>query len=213
MDIDYWNEYYSKHGQDPGISKSSSFAVFCMENFFGKKGLKIVELGSGNGRDAIYFATHHSVIAIDQSVNAIAIEKQLLSTIVSQNLKPKVVDFVHENYLNYEKIDAFYSRFTLHSITKSDEEIILPKVYNALRDGGLFCIEARTTKDSLFEIGVNCGDNTYINDGHKRRFIDSRLFLEYVTKLGFKIIYFIEQDNLSVYKDDNPVLMRVILEK
>jgi len=27
------------------------------------------------------------------------------------------------------------------------------------------------------------------------------------------LLYFNEQDNLSIYKDDNPVLMRIILEK
>jgi hypothetical protein len=38
-------------------------------------------------------------------------------------------------------------------------------------------------------------------------------FLNTVLSLGFKLLYFNEQDNLSIYKDDNPVLMRIILEK
>ena len=39
MDIDYWNKYYSLHGKDPEITKSSSFAEFCLANFF-KNNLK-----------------------------------------------------------------------------------------------------------------------------------------------------------------------------
>ena len=31
--------------------------------------------------------------------------------------------------------------------------------------------------------------------------------------LNFKELYFIEKNNLSIYKNDNPVLMRAILEK
>ena len=104
-------------------------------------------------------------------------------------------------------------RFTLHSITKDDEVILLPNVYNSLPSGGLFCIEARTTKDPLFGVGEFCGDNTYIADGHKRRFIDSQVFLDQASKLGFDVVYFVEEDNLSVYNNDNPVLIRVILKK
>ena len=34
-----------------------------------------------------------------------------------------------------------------------------------------------------------------------------------VLDLGFKELYFIEENNLSIYKNDNPVLMRIILQK
>jgi SAM-dependent methyltransferase len=213
MDKKYWNEYYQKHGRDKGISKSSSFAKFCLDDFFAEKNLNIVELGSGNGRDAIFFAHHqHSVVAIDQSTTAIDIEKRKLDIEIGQYLKPRALDFVKEDYSQYGKIDVFYSRFTIHSITKNDENLLLPNVYKSLNDDGLFCIEVRTTADPLFGVGQSCGDNVYITD-HKRRFIDSDEFLKNVLSLGFKLIYFTEKDNLSIYNDDNPVLMRMVLRK
>ena len=43
----------------------------------------------------------------------------------AMNLQSKAQDFVKEDY-SYEKIDAFYSRFTIHSISKSDELELLP---------------------------------------------------------------------------------------
>jgi hypothetical protein len=119
---------------------------------------------------------------------------------------------VQEDYSKYNSIDAFYSRFTIHSITKNDEQALLPSIYNTLSVGGLFCIEVRTTKDPLCGVGESCGDNTYITD-HKRRFIDSQVFLNEVLSLGFELLYFTEEDNLSIYKNDNPVLMRLILQK
>jgi cyclopropane fatty-acyl-phospholipid synthase-like methyltransferase len=213
MDKKYWNDYYRKHGKDKVISESSTFAKFCLDKFFTKEGLNIVELGSGNGRDAVYFAHHKlNIIAIDQSTTAIDIEKESLKDEVVQYLHPKALDFISEDYSKYESIDVFYSRFTIHSITKNDEELLLPNVYNSLNDGGLFCIEVRTTKDPLSGSGEDCGDNTFITD-HKRRFIDSQIFLKQTLALNFKLLYFIEEDNLSVYKNDNPVLMRIILEK
>ena len=214
MDKKYWDNYYHRHGKDRSITRPTSFAKFCLKNFFNRIKLNIIELGSGNGRDAIYFANHnHNVTAIDQSIKAIDIEKECLDTKIKNKLLPKALDFVLEDYSQYEKINIFYSRFTLHSITKSDEIILLSKVYNALENEGLFCIEARTIKDPLFGLGEFCGQNTYIYNGHKRRFIDSKIFRKQVSELGFKELFFIEQNNLSIYKNDNPILMRIILEK
>ena len=104
MDKKYWNIYYQRHGKDKGISKCSSFAQFCLDSFFTERSLNIVELGSGNGRDAIFLAHHnHNVIAIDQSTTAIDIEKQSLDAEVGQYLHPKALDFVQEDYTQYEK--------------------------------------------------------------------------------------------------------------
>ena len=213
MDRKYWDSYYQQHGKDKGINVCSTFAKFCLDKFFKKEELNIVELGSGNGRDAIYFAHHKlNIIAIDQSTTAIDLEKENLKDEITQYLHPKALDFVNEDYSKYGLIDVFYSRFTIHAITKNDEELLLPNVYRALNIGGLFCIEVRTTKDPLFGVGEDCGDNTFITD-HKRRFIDSHVFLNQALTLGFELLYFTEENDLSIYKNDNPVLMRLILQK
>lgn len=214
MDKNYWDEYYKLYGDDKEISDPSSFAKFILKNFFSQNKLNIVELGSGNGRDAIYFACNgHNVIAIDQSTKIINIQKHNLDSKSSMNLLFKAQDFVKEDYSRYEKIDVFYSRFTIHSISKSDELDLLPKIYDNLDSEGLFCVEARTINDPLFGIGKFCGENTYVADNHKRRFINTKVFRKQVLDLGFKELYFIEKNNLSIYKNDNPVLMRIILQK
>jgi tellurite methyltransferase len=214
MDKDYWNNYYDKFGEDKEIIHSSSFAQFILNNYLLKKKYNIIELGSGNGRDAVFFAHHsHNVIAIDQSKTAMDVAKKKIDPMVAKYFNPKALDFVLEDYSKYKQVDMFYSRFTIHSITKSNELVLLPKVYNSLKENGLFCIEVRTTKDPLCGIGEACGENTYINDNHKRRFINTDEFRMQVSKLGFKEIYFVEQNNLSVVKNDNPTLMRIVLQK
>jgi len=212
MDKAYWDKYYQQYGKDKSISACSTFADYCLKNFFPAGG-NIVELGSGNGRDAIYFAQHkNNVIAIDQSTVAIDMEKEGLPSEVGKLLNPVARDFVKEDYSTYGDIDIFYSRFTIHSITKEDEEVLLPKLYTSLKSGGLLCIEVRTVKDPLYGVGEYCDIDTYSTD-HRRRFINSNNFLKSVLKLGFELVYFTEKNNLSVYKDDNPVLMRIILRK
>jgi len=213
MDQKYWENYYLSHGNDEGIKKHSSFSEFCHKNFFLEKKLNIVEIGSGNGRDAIYFAhQNHKVIAIDQSTTAIDIERKNISSEINNNLFPMAENFVNYDFKLHDDIDVFYSRFTIHAISKQDEDVLLPHIYNSLTKGGIFCVEVRTTKDPLFGVGEYCGDNTYRTD-HSRRFIDSNIFLKNVLSLGFYLLYFIEKNDLSVYKGDNPVLMRIILKK
>jgi len=211
MDQNYWEDYYSNQGKD--INNKSTFAEFCCKNYFCEKEMKIIDIGSGNGRDAIYFAHHnHKVIAIDQSTIAIDIERENIHDDIKSNLFPIAHDFIDYDYSRDEPIDVFYSRFTLHAISKKDENLILPIIYNNLSSNGLFCIEARTTKDPIFGIGEDCGDNAFRTD-HYRRFIDSQLFLKNMLRLGFELLFFTEKNNLSIYKNDNPVLMRVILRK
>lgn len=208
MDKQYWDKFYKDHSNRGDISKYSTFASFCYDNFL-KGNETIIELGCGNARDARYFASkRHMVYALDQ-----VIDKKILDLNKSGILKLIEQDFVYDQYDFCEEVDVFYSRFTIHSITERDQKELLPKVYNLLDSGGLFCIEVRTTKDPKFRVGKHISDTTYFNDGHTRRFVDSQEFLNEVLSLGFKLKYFNEQDNLSVYKDDNPVLMRIILEK
>ena len=219
MDKQYWDEFYSEHSNSDDISECSTFAKFCCDNFL-KNPKTIVELGCGNARDALFFAEQkHHVLAVDQSIS-----DKVKTQKANVNLEFLEMDFVHPKYYfdsgetpyyhpTPNKIDVFYSRFTIHSITEGDQNELLPKIYNFLGKGGLFCVEARTVKDSKFGVGKHICDTTYFSDNHSRRFIDSRLFLNEVLSLGFKLKYFNEQDNLSIYKDDNPVLMRIILEK
>lgn len=213
MEKDYWDSFYEKYGYEDNIQKHSSFAEFCQSEIFGDKKFNIIELGSGNGRDSIFFVkNNHNVVAIDQSIKAINIECSRLPLQYKDHIVFKNNDFILEDYSTYFNIDIFYSRFTLHSITEKDENIVLKKVYEALKEGGLFCIEARTIKDPLYGKGNQVEKHAFFTD-HYRRFIDSDTFIKKVLTIGFKINYFLERNNLSIYKNDNPFLMRVLLEK
>jgi len=209
MDKTYWNDFYKKFGKNQEIQESSTFAKFCQENFFYNKKLTILEFGSGNGRDAKFFAKMgHKVIAVDQSHEAVKIIKESFF----DNIIFIEDDFVKMDFNKFD-IDVFYSRFTLHSITEEECKKVIEKIYKYFNNkSGFFMIEARTTKDKLCGVGKCVGKNAYITD-HYRRFIDSQEFLKNLLRKGFKLLYFIEKDNLSIYKDDNPVLLRVIFKK
>jgi ubiquinone/menaquinone biosynthesis C-methylase UbiE len=209
MDKEYWDNYYKEHGLDEGIQEASSFAHFCQKNFLKYKEKTILEIGSGNGRDAKYFAKNkHNVIAIDQSHKGAELAKE------SHLLNVKFIedDFIAMNYNTYKDIDVVYSRFTLHAIKEKECEVVINKVTNLLKKYGIFAVEVRSTNDPLCGVGENIGKNEWVTD-HYRRFVESDIFIKTILANNFKILYFTERNDLSVYKDDNPVLIRVLFEK
>jgi len=208
---DYWNNFYKNSNIDL-IHAPSSFAIFCKENYIQKKSV-LVEIGSGNGRDSFYFAKHgHKVHAIDLSQEAVNLEKKVIEQKLEDNICLINDNFVTYDYNKIENIDIFYSRFTMHTINESEEIILLEKIYTALKIGGEYFVEARTINDPLIKEGKKISQNEMYTD-HYRRFLNSGDFLKKCLKLGFELKYFTEKSGLSIYKNDDPVLLRMILKK
>ena len=210
MDLNYWDNFYKNR---KAVNYPSPFAEFCLKNFLIKNSI-ILELGSGNGRDAFYFSENkHTVFAVDQSTEVVSLDKEKIN-FSSNGRKLKFInsDFVTMDYNKFLGVNTIYSRFTMHSVDEKSELIVLEHAYNLLEPGGQFLIEARTTKDSLFGVGRKVADNSFFSD-HFRRFIDSQVFIKKVMDVGYQITYFIESDSLSVYRDEDPFLMRVVLTK
>jgi len=172
----------------------------------------LVELGCGNGRDAFYFAANAvPTIAIDLAEVAI---QQLVDKTPSKN-----PDFICADFTNLEtpypkQIGTVYSRFTLHAIKAPDASRTLKWSYDNLMPGGLLLIEVRSVKDPM------CGKGTQVEgerdawvNTHYRRFIRKDELFEELRNLGYQIEFELEADNVSVYKDDNPVVIRVHARK
>jgi len=175
-----------------------------------------VELGCGNGRDSFFFAEKgNNVIGIDQSDTVIGINNaRVPEFIVGGKLQFVADDFTKPNLAKYAAVKAnvVYSRFTLHSITEDEQANVVSWVYDYLPPGGLFLIECRTKNDPMLTKGKRLSENEAVTD-HYRRFLDASAFLSLVLAKGFKARYFIESDNLAVFKDDNPVVARYVLTK
>jgi len=212
LDKKYWEEYYKNEFLKESLEESS-FADFCSENYIKEGGLTLCDVGCGSGRDTFYFSRLGlNTIAIDQTTYSLRQNISIFNK--SKTLQIKVIEdnFVKFNYNKIEKVDIFYSRFTLHAITDTEEMVFLEKIFHKLNKTGLLLIEARTIKDPLFGKGKYISGTTFMTD-HKRRFIDSSKFLDKVNEIGYKIVYFIEKNNLSIVGSDNPFLMRVVLTK
>lgn len=108
-DLKYWNNFYGN--KDPK-SLSSNFAKFIKKNFVNKN-TNILEIGTGNGRDAFYFEKYtNNIIAIDQS--KIIINKNRLKSkrlmIKKLNFKALSVNKI-KSIKKKKSINLIYARF------------------------------------------------------------------------------------------------------
>ena len=205
MDKSYWEDYYLNHRQPVG---PSTFAEFCIQ-YLDNSG-KLVELGCGNGRDSVFFGTETNVIisGMDQCHKEVAF---LNENYKNDNLSFECADFTQlptiENSLDY-----LYSRFTLHSIKLEEENRTLSWCYTNLKPGGKLMLEVRSIKDELFGQGIAVEESAFITD-HYRRFANYDNLLKKLEELNFNIEYSVEDKGLAVYKEEDPVVIRIIAKK
>ncbi|MBC8197187.1 MAG: class I SAM-dependent methyltransferase [Candidatus Marinimicrobia bacterium] len=204
MDKNYWNSYYQKHNS---IAKPSSYAKSIINQLPEK--CKFMELGCGNGRDSFYFASEgHSVFACDQSniiINSLN-EKN------GDNPRFITADINQLNTKIENIFDVIYARFVLHALSKEEAQNALNWTFNHLESGGLFFSESRSIKDPIFGDGQQVESRIYKTD-HQRRFLEKNEILNDLQNIGFVIDDVVEEQGLAVYKDSDPVVIRIVARK
>ena len=132
MDKKYWEQFYSKQNAE---FAPSLFAEYVVKNV-SASGKNVVELGCGNGRDATYFAQNgYNVLAIDQCLSEINVLQDRYSNCT--NLTFTCADFT--NLQQHTSYDIVYSRFTLHSVSKEEQNRVVDWTFASLQKGGVFC--------------------------------------------------------------------------
>ncbi|MGE7910991.1 class I SAM-dependent methyltransferase [Lysinibacillus xylanilyticus] len=208
VNVNYWNEFYKK----VAIDKESTFCSFIKKEI--KDDVVIIDIGCGSGRDTLSFAKEgYQVYGIDRSTKAIEMNNENVKHI--KNIEFINIDVADESILqkfiedvlakNYAKKLMIYSRFFLHSINKETESVLLHTLTKNLNRGDLLMLEFRTIEDEKIE---------KIYSDHYRRYIDSdELKTELEYKHGFSTEYYYKGQGLSIYKNEDPYLARLILKK
>lgn len=208
MDKNYWKAIYSKQseGEQPSL-----FAKYIVETI-DVENKSIIELGCGNGRDAIFFANANAhVTAIDQCDNIIELLNHRFQKI--DNLCFKCEDFTCLD--NNTKYDLIYSRFTLHSISKKQENDVVIWAHRNLNPNGKLCIEVRGQKNEIYQVGtpVEGEPDAFILNDHYRRFIHFETLCNELKKLGFSLDFAKEQKGFAPYNGTDETYIRVIATK
>ena len=131
---EFWNSKFSRDGYLYGL-EANQFIKYCYDNF--KKSQKVLCLGEGEGRNAIFLAKKgYEVEAIDASdvgLNKLYEQCQL------ENLKVKTTCIDINNWEPEKKYGAIL--FTFMHLKIEELKILLKKVENSLKDKGFFVVE------------------------------------------------------------------------
>lgn len=205
-DTEYWNDYYKK---DKAPIEPSLFAKTILSEM--QKGKTVLELGCGNGRDSLYFYRNGlNVTAVDASDCTIS---QLKQQYDEDNICFICDDFVCSPAIFSGQFDYCYSRFSLHAINEEQEIEVIKNVFNVLKSKGKFFIEVRSVHDELYGKGERVGKDSFVHDGHYRRFVHKELLENELKQCGFIIDYSEEQRGFAPFGESDPPVIRVIAKK
>ncbi len=207
MDKAYWEHYYAEQSPD---EQPSDFARFCVREYREEFG-QIFDIGCGNGRDTLYFASQAIKSAgVDQCEIAIAgnVAKNVQ---LGLNASFHQADFCACDYSSLaDGSYSIYSRFTLHAINYDEEDRLFLHLNND-PDLELLFIEARSIRDGLYGQGEEVGPHEFITS-HYRRFIDPTV-LKSKLESGFEIQYFEEAHGFATTETEDPCIVRVIAKR
>ncbi|MCX5309111.1 class I SAM-dependent methyltransferase [Streptomyces sp. NBC_00160] len=173
----HWQQIYGRHpgmyGEEPSDPAIHAAAVF------GTAGArKVLELGAGHGRDALYFARQgFSVLATDFSPVGL---EQLREAAAAQDVTERVTTAVHDVReplpLADASVDAVFAHMLL-CMALSTQEIhaLAAEVRRVLRPGGVFVYTVRHTGDAHYQAGAGHGDDIWEHGGFAVHFFSRDL--------------------------------------
>lgn len=180
-----WNKIYEKDssffGEEPSV-----FAISCY-NIMHDKSKMLLELGCGQGRDSIFFASKGiKVKAMDHSHVAI---EQLLQNAKKKGLSidASLYDATKPLPFSNGEFDAVYSHM-LFSMRFSQEQLkfIFQEIRRVLKNNGFHFFSVRNHNDKFYGTGTRLDDEIYDINGFHIRFF-TRQEIENLSD-GFKII-------------------------
>jgi SAM-dependent methyltransferase len=197
---DIWNKVYSEDSSFFG-DEPSKFALMCYDKEFVKHKVKrILELGCGQGRDSLFFASKGlEVYAIDSSKVAIENLKSKLKKLYL-HIDLKNIDAVESLPFANNYFDAVYSHM-FYNVGFSNDELkfylVNQNVFLRVEEYYLFLLEMT---DIMYKKGTKIAENIYDINGFHIRFF-TKQDIKFFVNGNFEIQKIIEnyEEPVSLY--------------
>lgn len=171
-----WNRKWSNVIITLGPTKFAldAYSVIKKKNF-----TKLLDLGSGDGRDTLFFLSKNfEVTALDFSSMAIERLKRNCEDEGHSNVQFVCEDISAMNFPP-NSFDVIYSHLSLFYFTDAVTARIFKELHSVLKPGGHLFVRLKSSKDYLFGKGEKIEDDVYYHEGKVRHFMSK----EYVAKL------------------------------
>jgi SAM-dependent methyltransferase len=186
-----WNKVYSNDSSFFG-DQPSKFALIFYENFIKNKVKKVLELGCGQGRDSLFFASKGLYVhAIDSS--KVAIENLTTKTKeLNLDINLKYINAVEGLPFSNGYFDAVYSHM-FYNMGFSDDELkfLFNESKRVLKSKGILSFSVRNDKDIMYKKGTKLSGSIYDINGFQIRFF-TKEDIKFFVNDNFKIQNIIE---------------------
>jgi SAM-dependent methyltransferase len=186
-----WNKVYSNDSSFFG-DQPSKFALIFYENFIKNKIKKVLELGCGQGRDSLFFASKGLYVhAIDSS--KVAIENLTTKTKeLNLDINLKYINAVEGLPFSNGYFDAVYSHM-FYNMGFSDDELkfLFNESKRVLKSKGILSFSVRNDKDIMYKKGTKLSGSIYDINGFQIRFF-TKEDIKFFVNDNFKIQNIIE---------------------
>ncbi|MGI8419404.1 MAG: class I SAM-dependent methyltransferase, partial [Candidatus Levyibacteriota bacterium] len=183
MTTDQRHHWNNLHQEDKAkLEEPTTFAKEVQQILHTK--VKILELGCGSGKDAIFFAEQgNTVVASDFSDVLIAKNKKEYPL---SELTFQTIDISKKMPFQNNEFDIIYSRLSLHYFADKTTKNIFKELHRILKPSGFLCFICKSIKDPLYGKGKKVEEDMFEDNGHIRHFFSEEYAKECLTGL-FKI--------------------------
>ena len=182
-----WDKVYRSDASFFGDGPSN-FALDCYEELKKHQVKKILELGCGQGRDSIFFASNNiDVVAIDSSQVAV----DPLSKIVKEkhlSFRPMIHNANQGIPFDDSYFDAVYSHMFFNMRFSADRlNLLFDEVNRVLKKQGLNLFSVRSDHDTMYRRATVVEKDIYEINRFQIRFFTKSDIEDIVKKRGFKL--------------------------
>ena len=163
----YWENTFITRPETFGVTPSA--AAIKAAKTFNKEGItNILELGAGQGRDALFFAQKGFYIQVlDYSQTGIdKIIKKAKTLGVDKLITGKIHDVRNPFPFINEKFGGCFSHMLYcMALTTKELQFLSDEILRVLKNGGVNIYTVRHTEDGDYKNGIHRGEDLYENDG------------------------------------------------
>ena len=163
----HWENTFITRPETFGITPST--AAIKAAKTFDKEGItNILELGAGQGRDALFFAQKgFHIQVLDYSKTGVdKIIKKAKTLGVDKLITGKIHDIRNPFPFNNEKFGGCFSHMLYcMAFTTKELQFLSDEILRVLKKGGVNIYTVRHTGDGDYKNGIHRGEDLYENDG------------------------------------------------
>lgn len=194
---DVWAQAHKDYSQRDWIDKPSLFAETALPYF--PAGVRLLELGAGQGQDSRYFATHgFKVVSTDGEQAALDLSRSKLSAELVTKVSLQRVELREALPFETASFGVIYAHLSLHYFDKATTLRLFDEIQRVLKPGGVFAFFVNSVHDPEYKMGEELEPDFFQINKMTKRYFSVASAREFTVYFDINLL----DDHGETYKDN-----------